>query len=667
MKPRIKPDVYWTQVPEGVFLLGSPGQRTLKGRSLHRWIDRLAPHLDGSRTLEQITGHLPRGQRDMVVRLVEVLTEAGYLVDASGDAPHDLSPAELSAYGEIIAHIAYHRSSPERAFQNYRRSPLLIVGSGLTLRCLAHAALRSGAGHVLLADRSGDGEPDPRLDELVERAAPDKTLRHVAHVDADNDPLAAHPAEAAAVLHIDTGTDPQATSVLEQSCRDAGTLLVQAQILGGSAWIGPVVEDEAPWTALRSRLRGTASDVPEPADPSRYLSGPTVSLVAHHLHFGLLRHFTGLGPAPDPHRFTEIELETLTTRTRQVVPTAPVHVPAVRTSDALRATITELTRGEPADDTAVADRSPSLFDPRVGVFTEIDERELTQIPLHVAQVTLADPRGGPRTPLPTVLGHGIDFAAARLDATRAAGELYAHLAAEPEVPGTSDGTVRAENGFWAMDLHDGSPRQVDIDAVYTLPDTGRPGGARPSGVASAATWDGAVERALLDACAALASRRVLYGAPDLPRIRREDLGVDEASRRWLRVLGIAGARFGVHDLSGILGLPLYALEMEGRTLAYRGARTAREAVEACLRAAVLQDQAHRNSDEDVLLSPVPALPEGERATATPPPSADTPRGTADIVRALASAGHRAAVLPLDAGPGVRDTFPYSARVVITDA
>lgn len=667
MKPRMKPDVYWTQVPEGVFLLGSPGQRTLKGRSLHRWIDRLAPHFDGSRTLDQITGHLPRGQRDMVVRLVEVLAEAGYLVDASGDAPHDLSPAELSAYGETIAHVAYHRSSPERAFQNYRRSRLLIVGSGLTLRCMAHAALRSGAGHVLLADRSGDGEPDPRLDELVERAAPDKSLRHVAHIDAGDDPLAAHSAEMDAVLHIDTGTDPRAARVLEQSCRDGGTLLVQAQILGDSAWVGPVVEDEDTWPALRARLRGTASDVPEPAGPSRYMSGPTVSLVAHHLHFGLLRHLTGLGPAPDPYRFTEIELETLTTRTRQVVPTAPVHAPAVRTPDTLRATIAGLTRGEPVDGMAVAERSPSLFDPRVGVFTEIDEREFTQIPLHVAQVTLADPRPAPGTPLPTVLGHGTDFAAARLDATRAAGELYAHLAAEPEAPGTSNGTVHPENGLWAMDLHDESPRQVDTDAVYTLPDTGRPGGARHSGVASAATWDGAVELALFDACAALAARRVRYGAPGLPRIRHEHLGVDEASRRWLRVLGIAGARFDVHDLSGVLGLPLYALEMAGRTLAYRCARTAEEAVEACLRAAVLQDQAHRNSDEDVLLSPVPALPEREHSTDAPPPPADPPRGTAEIARALASAGHRAAVLPLDAGPGVRDTFPYIARVVITDA
>lgn len=666
MKPRMKPDVYWTQVPEGVFLLGSPGQRTLKGRSLHRWIDRLAPHLDGSRTLDQIIGHLPRGQRDMVVRLVDVLAEAGYLVDASGDAPHDLSASELSAYGETIAYVAHHRSSPERAFQNYRRSRLLIVGSGPTLRCLAHAALRSGAGHVLLADRSGDGEPDPRLDELVEHAAPDKTLRHVAYVDAGDEPLAAHSAEMDAVLHIDTGTEPRAARILDQSCRDGGTLLVQAQIMGDSAWIGPVVEDKDTWPALRTRLRGTASDVPEPVGPSRYLSGPTLSLVAHHLHFGLLRHLTGLGPALDPYRFTEIELETLTTRTRQVVPTAPADAPAVRTSDALRTTITELTRGEPVDDTVVAERSPSLFDPRVGVFTEIDEREFTQIPLHVAQVTLADPRPGPRTPLPTALGHGTDFAAARLDATRAAGELYAYLAAEPEAPGTS-GTVRAENGLWAMDLHDGSPRRVDTDVVYTLPDTGRPGATRPSGIASAATWDGAVELALFDACAALAARRVRYDAPDLRRLRHEDLGVDEASRRWLRVLGIAGARFGVHDLSGVLGFPLYALEREGRTLAYRGARTAREAVEACLRAAVLQDQAHRNNDEDVLLSPVPALPEQERVTEAPPPSADTPHSIADIARALASVGHRAAVLPLDAGPGVRDTFPYIARVVITDA
>ncbi len=661
MKPRMKPDVYWTQVPEGVFLLGSPGQRTLKGRSLHRWIDRLAPHFDGSRTLEQIAGHLPRDQRDMVTRLVDVLTDAGYLVDASGDSPHDLSPAEVSAYGDMIAHIAYHRSSPERAFQDYRRSRLLIVGSGLTLRCLTHAALRAGAGHVLLADRSGKADADTRLGEIIDRATPDQGLRCVEHVDAADKALEAHSAAVDAVLHVDAGADPRASEALERSCRENATLLAQARVLGDSAWIGPVPGDENAWQALGTRLRGTAPADVETAGPSQYLTGPTVSLIAHHLHFALLRHLTGIGPAAGAFTFTEIELETLITRTRRVVPTAPVQVPAASSSMALCAAVAELARGEPVDDAAVVELAPPLFEPRVGVFTEIDEREFTQIPFHVAQVTVADPRPGRSGDLPRVLGYGTDFAAARLDATRAAGALYAYLASDQPRPGAG------EAHRWALDLHTGDPRSIKADQAHKLPDTGCPGGQRPTGVASARTWDEAVEYALFDACAALCARRALSGPSPLPlRVRHEDLGVSQAARRWLRVLGISDAQFDLCDLSGVLGIPVYALEMQGQTLAYRGAPTAREAVESCLRAAVLQDQACRNSDEGVLLSPVPDLP-GQQEAATAPPPAEPSASTADPIRALARAGHRAAAVPLDAGPGVRDTFPYIAQVVITDA
>src|SRR5699024_9834779 len=104
------------------------------------------------------------------------------------------------------------------------------------------------------------------------------------------------------------------------------------------------------------------------------------------------------------------------------------------------------------------------------------------------------------------------------------------------------------------------------------------------------------------------------------RVRHEDLGVSQAARRWLRVLGISDAQFDLCDLSGVLGIPVYALEMQGQTLAYRGAPTAREAVESCLRAAVLQDQACRNSDEGVLLSSVPDLPGHQEAATAPPPA-----------------------------------------------
>ena len=650
MKPRMKPDVYWTQVPEGVFLLGSPGQRTLKGRSLHRWIDRLAPHFDGSRTLEQIAGHLPRDQRDMVTRLVDVLTDAGYLVDASGDSPHDLSPAEVSAYGDMIAHIAYHRSSPERAFQDYRRSRLLIVGSGLTLRCLTHAALRAGAGHVLLADRSGKADADTRLGEIIDRATPDQGLRCVEHVDAADKALEAHSAAVDAVLHVDAGADPRASEALERSCRENATLLAQARVLGDSAWIGPVPGDENAWQALGTRLRGTAPADVETAGPSQYLTGPTVSLIAHHLHFALLRHLTGIGPAAGAFTFTEIELETLITRTRRVVPTAPVQVPAASSSMALCAAVAELARGEPVDDAAVVELAPPLFEPRVGVFTEIDEREFTQIPFHVAQVTVADPRPGRSGDLPRVLGYGTDFAAARLDATRAAGALYAYLASDQPRPGVG------EAHRWALDLHTGDPRNIrPTKPSSPTRDVRR---TTPTGVASARTWvSGRV--CAFDACAALCARALSgprrslsvsggrQGEPGrMPMVTRP--GHIRSQSIFATSPGSSGSRCTPWRCGARPGLP--------------GSPTARKPWSpACEPRS--QDQACRNSDEGVLLSPVPDLPGQQRQQRRRGATASA----ADPIRALARAGHRAAAVPLDAGPGVRDTFPYIAQVVITDA
>ncbi|MGH3829699.1 MAG: hypothetical protein ACRDRS_04490 [Pseudonocardiaceae bacterium] len=60
----------------------------MRGAQSYELLSRLAPHLAGERTLDELVGPLAADQRAMVEGLFGMLTEQRFVVDAGDDEPH---------------------------------------------------------------------------------------------------------------------------------------------------------------------------------------------------------------------------------------------------------------------------------------------------------------------------------------------------------------------------------------------------------------------------------------------------------------------------------------------------------------------------------------------------------------------------------------------------
>ena len=58
MRPKLKSDTFYIPLADGVYLRNNQGSYKIKGKVMYRWIEKLAPYLDGQRTLAEITDGL---------------------------------------------------------------------------------------------------------------------------------------------------------------------------------------------------------------------------------------------------------------------------------------------------------------------------------------------------------------------------------------------------------------------------------------------------------------------------------------------------------------------------------------------------------------------------------------------------------------------------------
>ena len=100
----MRDDAYYAPTSDGICILSNSGQVVLTGPSIFRWVDRLAPYLDGSHTLTQLTASMPADRRDMTERVIEALRAEGVVVEATevGGQANPLTGAEREAYRREI-------------------------------------------------------------------------------------------------------------------------------------------------------------------------------------------------------------------------------------------------------------------------------------------------------------------------------------------------------------------------------------------------------------------------------------------------------------------------------------------------------------------------------------------------------------------------------------
>ncbi|MGH3827331.1 MAG: YcaO-like family protein [Pseudonocardiaceae bacterium] len=680
---------------------------TLEGVAVHAWLTRLHPFLTGDHTLDELIEVLPAGQRDMVVQLVRVLHEGGFVVDARADRAHSLSVVECQAYAEEIGFVRYSLDSAEYRFQCYRRARVMMLGDGPVLTALLDAGLRSGLCDVRVV---GCGPAQvPQLREVVRWACRDGDQDVV--IDASalvvGGGLAAVVEASEVVLQVCGPADWADCVAVARECGRVGTVLGQVLVDREEAWIAPVgcSGAESGWrrlSALRSPWpgedagEGVGEDV---SGPAGWLTGPVPAVLAAQLALGCFRHLTGMDELPryaaevsEP-VMTRVDLRTLDTRTHSFLahplaqplaePLAhPLAESRVESRDVpgepgFRVVIEAYVSGSPIEPGELLERGGTVVDARCGLFGRLDEDELTQLPLWVCRASVSDPCAllPGWAPAPVVTGHGLDREEARLRALLAAFAVYGSLVVDRRRLTGGDATDDAalSTGVWGMDLVTGRPRTVPALAGWPAL-----GGVvvpyrSPVGAAAGVSWDGAVLAALGQHCERLLAGRLAVADRPCPWLDPDQFAGDERVSRLLRLLAAAREPVEVYDLRGVLGLPACAVLAGGATVALTCGATMVDAVGTGLGRALLSWQARRENQPDYappvvaqlagwLRAPALAGVTAGSAGAAPPPTGDT--GVSVLVGGLRAVGYTPVAVPLDHDPEATRILPYVVQVVL---
>ncbi|MEV0278510.1 hypothetical protein AB0I22_19300 [Streptomyces sp. NPDC050610] len=679
IRPRLRGDVYVMRVPEGAYIRSNLGGSILKGASTYEWIQRIAPMLDGTRTLGELCASVPESSRSGLAKLTMLLLGKGYVKNVLEDRPHTLPADVAKTYAANIAFIEYFVESPELRFEEYRDSALVLAGSGPLLQALANSQLRSGVRALSLApfaespfdrDRVAEHlaaarEQDPEqridygyLDAEGQSSAPDAGGRQFGPVDRLAD-------GAAMVLHVADRPMIGRARRLSRSAAAAGAASAQAVVVGDDAWIGPVTGkdgDATAWESAWRRLRALAPDLagadlddhPE-APVSEFLRGPTVALVANQLCFAAFRHLTGIDQDTGADHLVRFDLETLETAKHPFLP-HPLARPAVPDDPAR---LTALPTAPPVDDEELARRAVDCVDPRTGVFAEITERDYEQLPLFVSEVVVSDPVGLAGGPFP-VYGCGENVVESRQRAVRHAFERYAAVMHDP----------RKGDRLYGLDVLTGEPVAVDAAEVFPAPAEAPASAKAPAAIATATAtataasgsdWPEAVRAAVVAAANDSVVTALANATGPFPRLDLADAELTPRAARYVKLLEIVELRVQVHDLTALLGLPTFAFSTPDATVAYVSDLDVDAALEKGLERTLLAYQSRAADQPGYAPTPVPDLPVGLRGGPGARPDSVT---LEDAVTSLTREGGRVVAVPLDHDPLLARMCPFVARAVV---
>lgn len=618
IRVKLRDDAYYAEVPDGVHILTNQGETSLAGASVHDWLERLAPLLDGRYSVEDITGSLSPRRREFVTSLITTLVERGVVRQVGEDLPHGLTEDEVDAFAPEIGFIAYFRDSAGRAFERYRNLRVAVLGTDVAVAAVRRACLRSGVREVDTATA----------------------------VDA-----------ADLVIHV--SDDPRASDArgVAVDCAEAGVPLAQAMLADGHAWLQPTCRvgvDGHGCLAGWRRLLALCGEEPG----GEQVGEPAVTLLATQLVHDAFRYLTELRALDRRPRLIRVCLDTLVTEQHEFV-VHPLEVTATTEDDQqFLDRFAWLSSTEPLAEQEFSQRAVALTDSRLGIFGEINEGDLAQLPVHVTQTTVSDPVGllGTGTPRPAVSGSGLDFETARYQAALNAVACYGSLMVDSRLLLDEGSIVRA------VGLADGAIRPVAATQVF--PALREPGaGYRvPDGVAAAFSWDAVVEAGLVAHCRRLTIVDALRSPVPFPRLALDSVPADSVLDYCVAMLDAIGEPVDVHDVTGSLGVPTFECSLSGRTVAYGSALLATEALRRCLLQALLAWQARVNDQSVYAPSAVLDLPRSCRGPDRPP--AHESLGVPAVVERLAGRGLTPAVVPLDHDREVHRVIPFIAHVVL---
>ncbi|MGW3348794.1 hypothetical protein ACWDA3_36330 [Nonomuraea rubra] len=646
MKLRLVDHTYLAPIRNGVHLVTPAGPVTLTGASIARWVEALAPHLDGRSSLDEITAGLPPAHADLARSILTRLRDAGVVREIAAEpAPSGGDDGQDGGFAAEVAFIESHLDGARAAFARFRDLSVAVANDGLAADPLPEAiaaSLRaSGAAQVRVCDADGLGEEDLwSLDVLLLTSALDRAAERARFADrAARDGLA--------VGHVlRDGTDVWYVPV--RAAKDDALVTVRPE-------------------SLRARLR-RAPRAPE------VITGVHVDVAAAQVGRAVFRWATGTADPRHASRPARLGPDLITSR-HHCLP-HPYELPAAAPDPDAVLTRVDHLRSRPAEDAQeFSDAAVRAADELFGPFRFLPDDSAAQSPLHVSEAEVSDVLApGPGASVRAV---GFAYADTRIEAARRALARYAALTVDPRRLVDSGGAALA-----AADAEPAALHAALHAALYAAGPAGAPGGfaiaydlaaGAPVRLAAArafprlagqraaagegfgATWDEAVARGL---CTHWTRDANLIDDPAGRPVTADPAGLDPVGRRCFTLLAELGELPEVHDHGGRFGVTSLSFHRGGTEVA-RAAGTASSAWTQGLLETLFSVQQRIHAGR-----PRPwAAAQPARATTMrlDPGYVIDPDG---VAAALAATGRRAVVLPLDHDPAVAAITPLSLRVAI---
>jgi ribosomal protein S12 methylthiotransferase accessory factor YcaO len=629
---RLREDAYYAQTSDGITVLTNSGPVILTGPSIFQWVDRLAPYLDGTHTLAELTATMPAARKEMTERIVQALREQHVIVDADG----------TEARGHLL-------TSSEQ---------VTLVGAGRMLVEVAEAVKCSGARQLRVV-ATGDLADDSQLSAAVDGSA--------------------------IVIHACDRPAVDEARALDRACARLGVPFASAMLVGDGSWFGPFGDaagSRPDWMSAWRRLAALDGEQQEPVARD----GPATTVVANQFIRQVVRLVTGTAEQAAQAEMARVDLLSLGTQRHRFLP-HPFELPALPQDQAsLLATVRQLSEGEPVDADEFSRRAAACVQDRLGVLGEVTEQDFTQIPLAVSQVEVSDPALllGPETPRPLATGAGLSLADARRAAVLRGLAVYASLMVDPRRlhvgrdaadPRTGDPDEdlkslreqRWDGYVWGYGLADGLSHEIPATAVFPALRGVGPAYLPPAGAAAGYDWREAVRRGLAGECRRLTIAEVVEGRTGLTAIEWTDVVLDDRGELHRSMVKIIGEGLDVYDVTGSAGVPTLAFCLDDVTVAYASGFSFAQALSDGLAEVLLRHQAEASGQTAYAPPGVPELPGRERPsrrTACPDWSTD------DVATAtrLGHLGWTAVAVPLDHDPALATSvLPYLVNVVLTRA
>ncbi|MCZ2819827.1 YcaO-like family protein [Modestobacter sp. VKM Ac-2977] len=533
-RPLLRRDVLIGQTGQGAFLRTADDAFALKGSSVYRWIVTLAPALDGTRTVAELSGGLSDGQARMVLQLVQALFDRGFARDAAVALPSSLDAEVLDRYRTQIRYVQHFVDDAPGRFEQFVLTRTLVLGSGAFAQAVAETLVQNGAARVDLVGVAPES-PSAGTTWLSDEQAMD----HLGDYDV-----------------VVAATEDSSLQRIDQLARLTQQLdfqLLPVIAVGGRAYVGPVVEP-GPGPGWASYLHSVSGNL-EPAEAAalwqavagadpvgdRGLGSPQLAaMLGGMIGFEVFRLRTGCLPAETQGGVVVQNLLTLDSTVEGLAPhPADPLVPApVGTVDVawLRGELDGVDRGHDGSDTAAeraeAEGYVDMIRPYTGFLREFVDLPIDQSPLKVGRLEVSNIRtsrgGAPtrvvvsdfdvHTPLKARTRAVLRAALAHVDTWGM--QPHRVLDQIPEVPvpafATWTGTATGGGSGYAVpavDLVTGESTTVPAEVVHPLSRANARGAVEssPAGSGAGTTLPDAVVAALLSSVTHRALRAVAAG------------------------------------------------------------------------------------------------------------------------------------------------------------